>query len=549
MDIYKLVSRRKDLPYKIILPTISCCIRLQQIFVENSENKAAILPEIVPIVNVGIEGDSIYEIPNTNIEPISRLEQRIIICQMILGSDKSISISEALDLSVYVMKLFDELTDLSLDIDDLTHKPISMEGEDIMHELADHWRERISFLREIYDKWQNLLKQKGRIDFATYKQNMLKTEIESASNDKYPVIMAGIFPKGALLEKLADIIRKSDSSYLILPPLAKSNLKEDNKKTHFAYQGTLAMSKYKLDSEQNPHIIQNIEAKGVDNIRKEADLICAQIEDWIKKNDKCKIAIVTNNKDLIALTENKLDSLQIGHINQAGYAITKTKPYEFFIALVQSLEEEGGIDLEKFIVLLKTKFLFNQDSRSFEMDLRKNHELIQNDMIEEIKKFKPCLKTHIELAEKLVPDIWQSMEGRILSDFLFELLQVEYSIQMDLESYIEFIKTISSGVKYHKNVSNQNIFFTNLEDADFCGYEYVIISDMNEDSIPGKVSLDPWMSPKMRDNIGLTDLSEKIGIDWYHFKNLIQRDNIIATRSHKKHGCITQTSRFLYATS
>lgn len=545
-EVYAVINKNQHRNFKIILPTVACCIRLQQILVEKSPNQAAILPQIVPVINVGIEGDSIYEIPTAHIEPISRLEQRILLCEMIIAEDKSISIAESLDLSVYIMKLFDELADSVLDINDLKTKPISFQQEEIMHELADHWKERISFLENIYKKWQDLLAAKDRIDFAAYKQNMLLKEIESAEQKKYPLIIAGIFPKGPLLEKLADIVSGSNESYLILPPMAKAKDNFESYKTHHFHQAGIAIEKYKLDPNAG-EIAGKIKQIESDNIRQESEQICNIVSDWIKQNEDAKIAVICRNKELINIVENKLSNLQIGHINLAGYSITHTKPYEFFISLIESLEKENELNLEKFIIALKSKFLYGIEARNFEVHLRKNHELLEAEIITDIHKMKPSLKSHIEIAEKLAPEIWQSIEGRILSDFLYELIQIETKLDMGLEEYVDFIKNISKGVKYHKNVSDQNVFFTNMEDADLCGYEYIICADMNEDSIPGKVSLDPWMSPKMRENVGLTDLSEKIGIDWYHFKNLLYRNNIVATRSLKKHGTITQSSRFLYA--
>ena len=544
-EVYNVMARYRQKTFKVILPTVACCIRLQQIIVEKSDNFAAILPEIVSVINVGIEGDSIYEVPNAHIEPISRLEQRILLCSIILDKDSSISISEALDLSVYVMKLFDELSDSSLTIDDFEEKTISFEQEDIMHELVDHWKERVSFLQIIYEKWQETLKSKGRIDFATYQQNMLKREIESAEKKKHLIIMAGIFPKGILLERLAEILSSSDESYLILPPITKNSDNLVNYKTHFSYQANLAIERYS-EIAHNPNKQNKPLHLEANNIREESNQILAQIETWLKEDENAKIAIICKNKELINLLENKLNQASIGHINLAGYSITQTKHYEFFISLIESLEQEKKLDIEKLISLLKTKFLYNQESRDFELNLRKNHKLLKLDVTQVVQELKPTLEKHIEVAEKLAPEIWQSIEGRILSDFLYELLQIENMIEMDLESYRDFIKTISHGVKYHKNVSNQKVFFTNLEDADLCGYEYVICASMNEDSIPGKVSMDPWMSPKMRENIGLSDLSEKIGIDWYHYKNLLYR-KVVTTRALKMHGSITQSSRFLYA--
>jgi|GEM_PF-4351865 len=529
---------------KVILPTVACCIKLQQIIVEKSPNFAAILPQIVPIMNVGIEGDSIYEAPSADLQLISKLEQKIIITNMVIEEDTSISISEALDLSSYIIKLFEELSEYELDINDFIFKPISLQENDIWHELADHWKDRSSFLEKIYRRWQQYLASNKRIDFSRYKQNMLAQEIESAKQEKYKIILAGIFPKGNILEKLADIIANSKNSCLILPPIEKFT--QNINKTHYFYNPNLLLEKYHL----TPKSISKRSNKGdnyiFENMREEAEFIFLEIQQLLQANDNAKISIICRNDELIKSIENRLDSASIPHINLQGYKIGKTKPYEFFIQIAESFEDNGTINSEKFIHLLKSVFLYSKESRDFEINLRKNHQALENDILTELSGFKPNIKAHIAIAEKLAPEIWQSNEGRILSDFLFELLQINFDFNLNYETYFDFIKAISKDHKYHMSISNQKVIFTTLENADLCGDQNIIIADFNEDSIPGKVSLDPWMSPKMRENVGLSDLSEKIGIDWYHYKNLLYRGNVINTRSLKKNGSSTIASRFLY---
>lgn len=546
--ISDIISKNEGDDFKIILPTVASCIKLQQIIVEKSPNLAAILPQIVPVINVGIEGDDIYEVPNAHIEPISRLEQKLLLCNIIMEEDNSIRIAEALDLAKYVIRLFDELVESDLAIDSLTQK-LLFDEEGILNDLADHWQIRAGFLEKIYKRWKEIQSQKYRIDFASYKRNMMLMEIESARKEKYNLILGGIFPNSPLLIELADIIAKSDNSYLILPVIfAHNNKNRIGFRTHYSYQSSIAAEKYNITLAQKipAYKEENIEYFNAENIRIESEQIAIKAKNWINADKHIQIAIICKNKDIISLTENMLDKYELGHVNLSGYDISKTKPYEFFISLIESLEIEGKIDIERFIILLKSKFLFSEENREFEYALRKNGELLDNELIGQIQSLKPQLAPHIELAQILAPEIWQSMEGRIFSDFLYELIQINLDFKMDLNEYIDFIKTISLNVRYHKNITKQNIFFTNLEDANLCGYNYIICSDMNEDSIPGNISLDPWMSPKMRENVGLSDMSERIGIDWYHFRNLLYRKQLYITRSLKKHGTQTQPSRFLY---
>jgi ATP-dependent helicase/nuclease subunit B len=101
-----------------------------------------------------------------------------------------------------------------------------------------------------------------------------------------------------------------------------------------------------------------------------------------------------------------------------------------------------------------------------------------------------------------------------------------------------------SGARVFKSFSNHKVLFTDLEDASIGGYQNIICSDLNEGSMPRCVSQDPWMSPTIRKSLGLPDISENIGISWYYFDNILNRERVLLTRSVKLSGADTIPSRF-----
>ncbi|MGV2432141.1 MAG UNVERIFIED_CONTAM: hypothetical protein LVQ98_01825 [Rickettsiaceae bacterium] len=112
--VSQVIAEENSENIKIILPTVSACLKLQQIIVDQSPNNACILPKIVPILNIGIESENIYQIPTNYLEPISRLEERIIITNIMMKEDSSLKMKEGLDLANHIIKLFDELVDANL---------------------------------------------------------------------------------------------------------------------------------------------------------------------------------------------------------------------------------------------------------------------------------------------------------------------------------------------------------------------------------------------------------------------------------------------------
>jgi inactivated superfamily I helicase len=367
------------------------------------------------------------------------------------------------------------------------------------------------------------------------------------------------------MKELASFLALSKNSYFIPPPMDISLIEEyknATSKTHYYYQLNLILDNFSISfsssdvrnnlysigsrvkPENNDKYIDEHYATAT-NFRIESELIIDKISTWLKEDKTAQIAIICKNNDLINMCSNLLNSQGVAYININGYNIGKTKAFEFLILLIESYDAKHGVNIEKFIILLKTHYLFSDTARQFELELRKNGEAGASKIMEEIKITTVSIKSYIALAEKLIPTLWQSIEGKSLSDFLYEVLQIENIEEYAKENIVDFLKSVSSGARYHKNIESEQVIFMSLEDADIGFYNHVIIADMNEGSIPSKISLDPWMNNKIRENLGLLDMSEKIGIEWYHFKNLLGRKKIYITRSEKKNSTITTPSRFL----
>ena len=556
-SIAMIVSKINQGDLKIILPTTSSCSKLQQLIVKHSPKQARILPNIVPIINIDIKSENIYNIPYNLLTPMSRVHQRTLLTNIIRKEDKNITISAALDLSFYIMRLFDELGDFSINVNDLEDKTILRSNSEIFYDVAEHWKHRAEFLKRIYQEWQKTLSHYSKIDLSQYRKNILRAEIDAAQNNLYPQIIAGIFPSSPLIKELASIISLSNSSYFIPPAMDISKLEDYNNtssKTHYYYQlgkisDVISISdQYANTDSQDSNYTCNdtlLEFSTAPNLRIESELIVDKISSWLNENKKASIAMICQNNELINMCSNLLSYRMISNIQLNGYSLVKTKPYEFLILLIEAHDKFNMVDLEKLMTLLKTHYLFSKEIRDFELSFRKNNLEPNIYVKDEIKQLSPSLKSYISLAEKLAPNLWYSTEGKALSDFLYEVLQIENIEELTEGHYVEFLNAIAQQARYHKNIGTEQVIFMSLEDASVCGYDYIIISDMNEGSIPNKTSSDPWMNPKMRENIGLIDMSDKIGIEWYYFKNLLHRKRIYMTRAEKKNGVPTQTSRFL----
>lgn len=565
---------------KVVLPTVAACSQLQKMLVANSKNYACFLPKIVPIINVGIGSEGVYNIPKEELEPISFLEQRIIISSMIRKQKPELTLSQGMVLSNHIIRLFDEIALYEISLQDLEKIYI---GDD-----PEHWQYMFHFLSEIYHGWDQFLRSVQKIDMASHKQNMLSIMIDSV-NGGAEIIMAGVIPRGNLVENLSVAIAKSANGLLLLPKIPK-NMPEESHVTskYWVYQLIQKLSALGVEAnDKNTH--SDIKTKPIlqtfPGLLEEAQGILLQTKQSLSLGAS-EIAIVTSNSNLIKMLESLFDSNSINHINLNGYRLSNTKQYEFFMLLISVFDAEE-INLEKFISLLKTPYVIynnwiskdiSEDIFQFEYELRKANvssddefaifirnykrndnaafslaKKIDNDKLPDTKGVYELLKAHINLAQSIAPAIWDGDDGGLFSELLHDLLTYlssnveltsELFFKFNIKDYIEFIEQVVVGARYFKKNKNCQVLFMNLEDASLGGYRNIICTDMNEGSIPFGIDHDPWVNRRIRSEIGLPDYAEKIGIEWYYFGTLFDRDFLYLTRSIKVSGREAIASRF-----
>jgi len=554
---------------KVILPSVASCVKLQHLLILKAKNGACLLPQIVPIINIGIGSEGVYNIPKESIEPISFLEQKIMIAEIIRKIQSNLTIAQSLGLSNHIIRLFDELVTYDIQLPAL-YKASAMND-------AEHWQYMLAFLLDIHAKWRDVQDTLQKTDMVGYRQNMIALTIEAAKSNA-SIIMAGIIPRGKLIKELAAVISKSKNGVLILPQMnigkCQANVPVTSKLwVHNSIVETLPedLIHQNVTLPSTPqHYIMDI----APNLLSEAKIIAEKAQSWFTDGAD-KVAIVTQNSDLIEMVSNLLHDVAIDQININGYRLYKTKQYEFFMLLIKAFDSLYGLHLENLISLLKSPYLFSDNVVEFEYNLRKKQissdqelskflarESMSKSFLDPIKcayannifvgqrDISEILTMHIKLAEELVPTIWNGDEGKVFAELLYDLLNVEHLPTCNIKDYIEFLEHTMSGARYFKKLSEQPVLFMNLEDASLGGYQYVICSDMNEGSMPQSMPYDPWMNTQMRLTIGLPDVAENIGIQWYYFSNLLHRKNIYLTRSSKVGGSETVASRFwreLYA--
>lgn len=168
---------------KIILPNGINCLNLQNILIEKQD--IAILPNIIPISNILAEGEEIFKISPNYLEPITLLQEKIILAEIITSYPKSqFTTNQALQFCSNIAELFYELKRHNISLDDINKIE--------QRNFSQHWQNLYQFLQYIHQEWEKRLTALGMQGRFRYQSSMIDAEIARLSNPNASLIIAGI---------------------------------------------------------------------------------------------------------------------------------------------------------------------------------------------------------------------------------------------------------------------------------------------------------------------------------------------------------------------
>ncbi|CAG2161107.1 unnamed protein product [Oppiella nova] len=180
---------------KVILPNGTACLNLQKILIK--KQTITILPNIIPLSNIKVTGKETFRISPENLNPITSLEEKIILTDIIYNYPKSkFNVIQSLQFSPIIAKLFYELIYNDLSIEDINNR--------IYFNNSEHWKSIYELLQFSYQEWKHRIQQLKKQDKANYQINMLKAEVEKLKSftildstehntkNNYNLIVAGI---------------------------------------------------------------------------------------------------------------------------------------------------------------------------------------------------------------------------------------------------------------------------------------------------------------------------------------------------------------------
>ncbi len=548
---YIIDKLEKGTEVQIILPNNFSCLELKKILTDKYKIK---LPIIIPFNSlISKKTDSDY---------VSKIEELLIISKIITEyKDLQFNKNESLKAAEILRKSFNDLIINNIDI-----KLIEV------YHNSNYWQKIYKFLEYCFLRWQEeisftqkqtrpLQKRGFREEFEgdTERRTAAYIDIreDSSTGSTYKLPLEVEFPKRSskaayklkLLQE--EIIRiKNRNKQIILAGIFKPNVFfkrfEEDLKDYIVH--------YHPGSKQISNDISYLEPANIYEEAKQIAYICS-------RNKDKRIAIVTDNNKLKRVYCNFLDryedllgnDLRLTNIGELLTSIIKILCNNFdlkllFLLLKNPLINCSAVQKLEMILSNKNRFIpspkyllqlqfVNEDTKEY---CRNLIDILFTDNPHNILDILTLTK---EIAEKLLPTIWEKEGGAELVEFLTNLTAYsKYINSTDTKDFPKIFSFLLSNIKYYKNTDSANIIMAPPEDLALCAFDLIILPHFNSENWTPTTKSHPWLSKKALQILHI-DYNETASTLYSDYFNLfLQNKQVIILNAKKYDGKLSVPS-------
>ncbi|QQV75021.1 hypothetical protein H6P87_00566 [Rickettsia tillamookensis] len=492
----------KGAEVQIILPNNFSCLELKKILTDKYKIK---LPTIIPFNSLISK--------KTNSDYVSKIEELLIISKIITEyTDLQFNKNESLKAAEILRKLFNDLIINNIDI-----KLIET------YNNSNYWQKIYKFLEYCFSRWQEEISFTQKQTKASYKLKLLQEEIIRIKNRNKQIILAGMFKPNVFFKRF-----------------------EEDLKDYIVH--------YNPASKQISDGISYYEPNDIYEEAKQIAYICSQ-------NSDKKIAIVTDNNKLKRVYCNFLDryedllgnDLRLTNIGELLTSIIKILCNNFDLKLLFLLLKNPLINCsatQKLEVMLSNKNRFISSPKyllQLQFDNEDTKEYCRN-LIDILFTDNPhnildILTLTKEIAEKLLPTIWEKEGGAELVEFLTNLTSYsKYINSTDKKDFPKIFSFLLSNIKYYKNTDSANIIIAPPEGLALCKFDLIILPHFNNENWTPTTKSHPWLSKKALQilNIDYNEIVPTLYSDYFNL--FLQNKQVIILNAKKYDGKLSVPS-------
>lgn len=143
--------------------------------------------------------------------------------------------------------------------------------------------------------------------------------------------------------------------------------------------------------------------------------------------------------------------------------------------------------------------------------------------------------------------VWAGAEGRMAAELIADLEVSEASKALILEpdDAVPVLRGLLDRQQTRPSYGGHpRLFIWGLLEARLQQADLVILSGLNEGTWPAAPAPDPWLAPRIRANLGLPGLENRIGLSAHDFASALGAPQVLITRSRRNDRSPTVASRF-----
>ena len=381
------------------------------------------------------------------------------------------------------------------------------------------------------------------------------------------------------LSKLLDSLEINTDEIAILP---SSSLLEKNR--HQLLSAAMNNQKLALDSsfcsEYWPQMIE------CDSVLEEAKIIALMMRYYIETTEGT-ISLVSPNQQLCRLVETELQRWNLVANTSSGQRLTNSVVGGFTV-LVGELFSLATIG--QLLAVLKHPLCFKSNQEKREQHLE-NIRILEKNILRKFKfeildlqtvineklpslsgwfheisnilspifsssqncSFTELLSLHKEVCLSLTGEasekspLWEQSDGKAIKAFFDNLLQESVHFpHLNPRNYPTFLTSLmqqTDKLRNYEGIGSRITILGALE-ARLSHSDVMILGELNEDSWPPSLDIDPWLSRSMRQQLGLPPLERRLGLSAHDFSSCFYAPHLILTRSQSNQGAPTIPSRW-----
>jgi len=539
---FGMENLRKEL--KIILPNNLSCLELQKILTTKygMQNLPINLPIIIPFSVITSKKDF-------STDCMSKMEELFILSKIITEyKELKFTTDEALKAAEILNKLFADLINNNSDI-----KLIET------YNSSKYWQKIYRFLEYCFLGWQEKLATTKKRSRNSYKLKLLLEEVIRTKNSGKQVILAGIFKSDSFLRKYEEELQKQN-----IPLIKYNEIKQYN--TNISYYEPASIYE---EAEAVAYICrQNTDKKIaiVANNDKFKKIYCNALGKYTADTSKARSQISGEPAQRTVVREHRripkfdVPNLEVSKVyslafeDLIGNDLKLTNVSQLLICIITILC--NNFNLKLLFLLLKNPLINCGAVQELELKLTGKNRFISSPkyLLQIVKDsentgyyqelitilYKHDSSGNIlvlakEIAEKLLPNIWEKEGGAELLEFLINL--TEFSNYINLIDKKDFPKTFAfllSNIKYYKNTESANIIIGLPEDLALSKFDLVILPHFNSENWNPAYTRHPYLSKKAKQilNIDYDEINAKIYSDYF---DLFQQNKEIIILNAKKY--------------